>query len=83
MTFSQITLKADLKATRNTIMGYRLNFRYVFERNCNFYLFFLEGKVANPAILVVLNAARIFLSLLTTTSLASLLKFINIFRFAG
>ena len=37
-------------------------------KNCNFYLFFIEGALVNPAILLVLNAAWIFLSLPTGTA---------------
>ena len=37
-------------------------------KNYNFYLFFFEGALVNPAILLVLKAAWIFLSLPTGTA---------------
>ena len=66
----------DLKANRNTFQVIACTSDTLFSenlsrKNCNYNLFPSEDTVTNPAVLLVLNAVRIFLSLPTgTVSLA-------------
>ena len=57
------------------------------QKNFIYHLFFSEGMVTNPAILLVINAVRVFPSLPTGTVPlerdALLPIFVNSFRFAG
>ena len=62
----------DLKATSNTfqVIAYTsdtLFSDYLSQKNCIYYLFFSEGTVTDPGVLLVLNAVRVFLSLPTDT----------------
>ena len=76
--------KVTFSSTRSTFRGYRLHFRHAFSdnlsrKNC-IYLFFSEGVVTNPEILLIYNADRNFLFLPTgTVSLAGVASYIPSF----
>lgn len=60
----------DLRATSNTFQAIAYTSDTLFSdnlsrKNCIYYLFFSEGTVTDPGILLVLNAVRVFLSLPT------------------
>ena len=85
----------DLKATSNTSQVNAHTSDTLFsdslsQKNCIYHLFFSEGTVTSPGILLVLNAVRVFylcpragyrLSEPPITSLALLPFFINLFSF--
>ena len=62
----------DLKATSNTfqVIAYTSDTLFsdnLCQKNCIYYLFFSEGTVTDPGILLALNAVRVFLPLPTGT----------------
>ena len=75
----------DLKATSNTsqVIAYTSDTLFsdsLSQKNCIYHLFFSEGMVTNPGILLVLNAVRVFLSLPTgTVSLERAADYISCF----